>query len=134
MCSSDLTTHTGITKPRRALAELPPVFSESRMMADITHLSHESYKGRELGTPELDDAATYIAKQFQQIGLLPGGDDNSYFQTWQQDVGLPKGNITLRNVVGILPGTNPQLAGQSQVIGAHYDHLGTGWPDVRASH
>ncbi|MBS0586597.1 MAG: M20/M25/M40 family metallo-hydrolase [Proteobacteria bacterium] len=128
------TTHAGITKPRRALAELPPVFSESRMMADIHHLSHESYKGRELGTPELDDAATYIAKQFQQIGLLPGGDDNSYFQTWQQDVGLPKGNITLRNVVGILPGTNPQLAGQSLVIGAHYDHLGTGWPDVRAAH
>ncbi len=27
------TTHTGITKPRRALAELPPVFSESRMLA-----------------------------------------------------------------------------------------------------
>lgn len=126
--------HAGITKPRRALAELPPVFSESRMMADITHLSHESYKGRELGTPELDEAATYIAKQFQQIGLLPGGDGNSYFQTWQQDVGLPKGNITLRNVVGILPGTNPQLAGQSLVIGAHYDHLGTGWPDVRAAH
>ena len=122
------------TKPRRALAELPPVFSESRMLADITHLSHESYKGRELGTPELDEASTYIAKQFQQIGLLPGGDDSSYFQTWQQDVGLPKGNITLRNVVGILPGTNPQLTGQSLVIGAHYDHLGTGWPDVRAAH
>ncbi len=124
----------GTIKPRRALAELPPVFSENRMLTDITHLSHESYKGRELGTPELDDAGAYIAKQFQQIGLQPGGDDNSYFQTWQQDVGLPKGNVTLRNIVGILPGTNPQLAGQSLVIGAHYDHLGTGWPDVRAAH
>jgi len=128
------TTHTGISKPRRALAELPPVFSESRMMADINHLAHESFKGRELGTPELDTAATYIAKQFQQIGLMPGGGDNSYFQIWQQDVGLPKGNITLRNVIGILPGTNPQLAGQSLIIGAHYDHLGMGWPDVRAAH
>ena len=128
------TTHTGITKPRRALAELPPVFSESRMMSDITHLSSESFKGRELGTPELDTAATYIAKQFQQIGLTPGGDSNSYFQIWQQDIGLPKGNITLRNVIGILPGTNPQLAGQSLIIGAHYDHLGMGWPDVRAAH
>ena len=128
------TTHTGIAKPRRALAELPPVFSESRMLSDITHLSSESFKGRELGTPELDTAATYIAKQFQQIGLTPGGDSNSYFQIWQQDVGLPKGNITLRNVIGILPGTNPQLAGQSLIIGAHYDHLGMGWPDVRAAH
>ncbi len=128
------TTHTGITKPRRALAELPPVFSESRMLSDITHLASESFKGRELGTPELDTAATYIAKQFQQIGLMPGGDSNSYFQIWQQDVGVPKGNTTLRNVIGILPGTNPQLAGQSLIIGAHYDHLGMGWPDVRAAH
>ncbi len=126
--------HTGIPKPRRALAELPPVFSESRMMEDIVHLASDLFKGRELGTPELDIAAAYIAKQFQQIGLEPGGDGNSYFQTWRQDVGAPKGDISLRNVIGILPGTNPQLAGQSLVIGAHYDHLGMGWPDVRAAH
>ncbi len=37
-------------------------------------------------------------------------------------------------MIGILPGTNPQLAGQSLIIGAHYDHLGMGWPDVRAAH
>lgn len=132
--ASENTVHVGSGKPRRALAELPPVFSASRMLSDITHLASEAFKGRELGSPELDTAATYIAKQFQQIGLLPGGDDNSYFQAWQQDVGAPKGNVTLRNVIGILPGTNPQLAGQSLVIGAHYDHLGMGWPDVRAAH
>ena len=28
------------------------------------------------------------------------------------------------NVVGILPGTDPALAGEAVVIGAHYDHLG----------
>ena len=28
------------------------------------------------------------------------------------------------NVIGILPGTDPALAGESVVIGAHYDHLG----------
>ena len=126
--------HAGTVMPRRALAELPPVFSESRMLSDITHLSSEAFKGRELGSPELDTAAKYIAENFQQAGLLPGGDDNSYFQTWQQDAGAPKGNIRLRNVIGILPGANPQLAGQSLVIGAHYDHLGMGWPDVRAAH
>ena len=119
---------------RRALAQLPPVFSESRMLSDITHLASETFKGRELGSPELDTAAAYIARQFQQAGLLPGGDGNSFFQIWQQYVGAPKGTISLRNVIGILPGTNPQLAGQSLVIGAHYDHLGMGWPDVRAAH
>ena len=127
-------THVGTLAPRRALAELPPLFSENRMLADITHLASEVFKGRELGTPELDAAAEYIAQHFQQAGLLPGGDDDSYFQIWQQDVGAPKGTITLRNVIGIMPGANPELAGQSLVIGAHYDHLGMGWPDVRAAH
>ena len=30
------------------------------------------------------------------------------------------------NVVGVLPGSDPALAGQAIVIGAHYDHLGLG--------
>jgi len=30
------------------------------------------------------------------------------------------------NVVGLLPGTDPALAGEAIVIGAHYDHLGHG--------
>ncbi|SCX01429.1 PDZ domain-containing protein [Nitrosomonas eutropha] len=125
--------HVGTLAPRHALAELPPLFSESRMLKDITFLASEAFKGRELGSPELDKVAEYIAQQFQQAGLQPGGEGKSYFQTWQQDVGVPKGKIALRNVIGILPGTNPQLDGQSLVIGAHYDHLGMGWPDVRAA-
>ncbi len=126
-------SHTGALAPRHALAELPPLFSENRMLEEITLLASEAFKGRELGSPELNKAAEYIAQQFQQAGLQPGGNGGGYFQEWQQDVGEPKGEITLRNVIGILPGTNPQSAGQSLVIGAHYDHLGMGWPDVRAA-
>jgi len=32
--------------------------------------------------------------------------------------------MRMRNVVGILPGRNPELSRESVVIGAHYDHLG----------
>ena len=35
---------------------------------------------------------------------------------------------TTANVVGILPGTDPALAAEAVVIGAHYDHLGRGSP------
>ena len=125
--------HAGNMMPRRALSRTAPVFSESRMLSDITHCQRSIQRTR-IGQPELDTAARSSRGIFKQIGLLPGGDGNSYFQTWQQDAGAPKGNIALRNVIGILPGTNPQLAGQSLVIGAHYDHLGMGWPDVRAAH
>ncbi len=122
---------TGTLEKRQALAQLPPVFSVNRMMADITHLASESFKGRELGSAELEETAEYIAGQFKQAGLQPGGDGDSYFQVWRQDVGAPKNTITLRNIIAVLPGKNPELTEQSLVIGAHYDHLGTGWPDVR---
>jgi len=116
--------------PAPALAQLPPVFSEKRMMADVTFLASDEMKGRGLGTPELDRAADYIASEFKKMGLQPGGDNNSYFQRWSEDVGAPLGNTQLTNVIAVLPGSNPQLAGESLVISAHYDHLGLGWPDV----
>jgi aminopeptidase YwaD len=33
-------------------------------------------------------------------------------------------DVTAANVVGILPGTDPRLASEAVVIGAHYDHVG----------
>lgn len=37
------------------------------------------------------------------------------------------------NVVGVLPGSDPQLASEYVVIGAHYDHLGLGGPESLAA-
>jgi aminopeptidase YwaD len=37
------------------------------------------------------------------------------------------------NVVGVLPGSDPRLAGEYVVIGAHYDHLGLGGPESLAA-
>jgi hypothetical protein len=39
---------------------------------------------------------------------------------------LARTRRTVRNVVGILPGSRPALDGEAVVIGAHYDHLGLG--------
>jgi len=44
---------------------------------------------------------------------------------------LDKKNLKLKNVIGIIPGTDPELKDAPVVISAHYDHLGLGWPDVR---
>ena len=115
--------------PRPALAELAPVFSEQRMMDDINYLAGKKLAGRGLGSDELDVAADYIANVFQQAGLQTYDDD--YFQQWRADIAKLGTDITLKNVIGILPGTNPLYIGQSVVVGAHYDHLGRGWPDVR---
>lgn len=41
-------------------------------------------------------------------------------------VNLLKKKVDAFNVIGILPGTDPQLKNEAIVIGAHYDHLGHG--------
>ncbi len=114
---------------RKALAKLAPVFSADRMMKTITYLASDKMKGRGIGTKEIDDAADFIAEKFKKYGLKPGSDDGTYFQTWTQDV-LDKKNVKLKNVIGIIPGTNPKLS-EAVVITAHYDHLGFGWPVVK---
>jgi hypothetical protein len=118
--------------PRSALASLPPVFSAERMMHDIAFLASPEMAGRGLGSRELERAADYIAEQFRQAGLQGGVDHGRYRQTWTVDIdGLGSG-VALTNVIGVRPGTNPAYRGQCVVLGAHYDHLGRGWPDVRA--
>ncbi len=92
------------------------------MLETVKFLSGAEFLGRGIGTPELDRAAAFIASRFEAVGLLPGGSANgSWFQEWTD----PETNIRMRNVVGVLPGRNPELARESVVIGAHYDHLGT---------
>ena len=91
------------------------------MMETVKYLSGAEFMGRGVGTPELDKAAAFIASRFEAVGLLPGGPANgSWFQEWTD----PESKAGMRNVVGILPGRNPELARESVVIGAHYDHLG----------
>ena len=118
-------------RSRQVLASLSPLFSEKRIKKDIAYLTKKGLKGRGFGSPELDRAAEYIATGFRRIGLKPGGASRrSYLQQWRgEGRGLGSG-IALKNVVGILPGSDPALAGEQVVVGAHYDHLGFGWPRV----
>jgi Zn-dependent M28 family amino/carboxypeptidase len=41
--------------------------------------------------------------------------------------------IELRNIIGVLPGTDPRFAGEAVLVTAHYDHLGRSGPGVRMS-
>jgi Peptidase family M28/Peptidase family M1 domain/PDZ domain len=110
------------------LITLPSVFSEERMMETIRFLSSDELKGRGSGTEGLDRAAEFIAGKFQEAGLKPAGDmEGSFFQIWK-DADF---NMEMTNVIGVIPGRKPEMSGQSLVIGAHYDHLGMGWPDTR---
>jgi len=55
--------------------------SAARIEADVRFLADDLLEGREAGTRGFDLAALYVAAQYRQIGLEPGGDDGSYFQS-----------------------------------------------------
>ncbi len=125
-------TQMAALAPRQALAQLPALFDEARMMADVRVLAGSEMEGRGLGSVGLDKAADYIAEEFRKAGLQPGYPSaNSYLQEWTEYIPGLDQDVKMKNVVGFIPGRNPDMAGQSVVVGAHYDHLGFGWPDVR---
>lgn len=117
-----------VDETREPLATLKPVFSEKRMMSTIKYLASEDLKGRGLGTPEIDQAAEYIAQKFEEAGLKP--INGTYYQKFTHKFD-EKGELSLTNVIGVIQGTDPNLKEEPVVISAHYDHLGLGWPDVR---
>ncbi len=116
-------------KERKALAYLSPVFSAKRIMKHIKFLASDELKGRGINLPEINKAANYILEKFKEYGLQPGSDNGTYVQEFEHNFS-DKGKIKLKNIIGIIPGTNPKLS-EAVVISAHYDHLGLGWPDVR---
>ena len=56
-----------------------PHFDPKRYLDHVKLLSSEEFKGRATGTPELEKAAGYIAKQFKSAGLQPF-NGKSYLQ------------------------------------------------------
>lgn len=54
--------------------------------ADVIHriglLSDDSMLGRATPSPQLEEAARYVAAQFKKFGLKPGGENGTYFQNY----------------------------------------------------
>lgn len=116
---------------RAALADTPPVFSSSRLKAHVDWLADYERYGRCVGSQQLDECADYIAAAFAELGLEPGGDNRTWFQEFTVASGPDREPVKVKNVVGILRGRRDDWKDQSLVLGAHYDHLGRGWPESR---
>lgn len=54
--------------------------SPERIRAHLTYLASDELEGRDAGTPGYDMAAAYVAAQFEEMGLKPGGDNGTFLQ------------------------------------------------------
>ncbi len=88
-----------------------------QLQKHVDVLADDSFEGREAGSRGGRAAGTYLLKQIRELGLEGGGANGSYVQMFQ-------GNF--RNLLGVLPGSDPDLKDEVIVLGAHYDHVGYG--------
>ncbi len=100
------------------------------LMDDVRYLSSDRLSGRRIGTPGADSAAAYLVRRLAESGLqaAPRGWYQS-FPVARDALGpadAGPGPVIGKNVIGILPGRDPALRNQIVIVGAHYDHLGTG--------
>jgi hypothetical protein len=124
-------------------AEAPRAAAE-RIRSDIAYLADDRLEGRATGTAGNDSAASWLARRYTSLGLRPivldtsiagcsAGSANARCRTFLQrftargaelaHAGRPEG-VRTENVVAMVPGRDPALAGEVLVIGAHFDHLG----------
>ncbi len=95
-------------------------------------LASDSLEGRRTGEPGASKAARYIASEFHRLQLSPIDSAHVFMQPFdfsEHAMDTTKHGFTHgMNIVGYIRGEDPQLADQTVIIGAHYDHLGMGGP------
>jgi Zn-dependent M28 family amino/carboxypeptidase len=68
-----------------ANADAPPALDaivEGELRADLFYMAGDSMRGREAGTLDELRASMWVAERARAAGLLPAGDDGTYFQFW----------------------------------------------------
>jgi hypothetical protein len=92
----------------------------------LAAFADDSMMGREAGTIWNEKATAWIADQFARYGLRAAGENGTFFQTVPnirvRDSTAQRG--VARNVVAIVPGSDPALRDEYVAITAHNDHIG----------
>ena len=82
----------------------------------VAALADDAFEGREGGSRGGRAAGAYIVETLRNAGLRPAGDEGTYYQRFG----------TMRNILALVPGSDPACARELVVVGAHYDHVGYG--------
>jgi len=88
-----------------------------QLQGHVELLADDDLEGREAGSRGGRAAGDYLAARLEELGLEAAGEDGGFFQPFGSGY---------RNVLAKLPGSDPELARQYVLVGAHYDHVGYG--------
>ena len=136
--------------PASPPAQVHTPVTETEIRATMAILAGDEFEGRMAGTPGADKTVAYIAGRFRAAGLASGATGATpYLEPFQvhrkpKPAGAKspeqpmsqmhfvaemdkRGPFTAYNVVGKVPGSNPD--GRSVLVMAHWDHLGLCMPE-----
>ena len=112
-----------------------------RLQAHIEFLASDNLRGRDTGTRGYDISAEYVAAEFRQLGLIPAGDDGSYFQqvplvehslvegSARAVIQTPDGEVELGYPEQFIMGPDRHVADQSVTAGTVFVGYGIVAPD-----
>ena len=129
--------------PTLADEDVPRV---ERLRQLLGTIAADSMEGRRSGTRGARVTASFLAAELERYGVTPGMEDG-YLQpvplarvggAGRSSLALPSETLDFdtldssqilageANVVGVIRGSDPDVAQEAVVIGAHYDHVGIG--------
>ncbi|MBM3998787.1 MAG: M20/M25/M40 family metallo-hydrolase [Planctomycetes bacterium] len=108
---------TGASVERAAARAALESITSSELQRHVDVLADDMFEGRAAGTRGGHAAGAYLATFLKEQDLDGGGDRGSFFQPFQG---------ACRNVLGLIPGSDPILRHEVVLVGAHYDHVGYG--------
>jgi hypothetical protein len=82
----------------------------------VNVLASDTFEGREAGTRGGKAAGAYLIDALKKLDVAPGGD-SSFYQFFDADY---------RNVLAVIPGSDPVLKREFIIVSSHYDHVGYG--------
>lgn len=94
------------------------IVTSERLAREISFLTDSLCHGRATGTTGAFEAAMWIRRKFEKIGLIPVTD------TYTSGFDIHNG-IRGHNVAGMLPAAISIPCDRYVIVGAHYDHIGT---------
>lgn len=80
LVAAPLASQTRSAPTPAALRRAVETITEADFAAKLGALAHDSTRGREAPSVELDGAADWVATHFRRIGLRPAGDSGGYLQ------------------------------------------------------
>lgn len=97
------------------LQESLQTITDQELMDYVAHLADDAMQGRAMNTPGGRAAGDFLAAEFKSLGLRPAAPHDCYVQDCGQGC---------RNILGLLPGSDPTLVEETVLVCAHYDHVG----------